>query len=946
MRALGAADPTSVGPFQLLGVLGSGGMGRVYLGTSRTGRRVAIKVIRPDLAEDAVFRDRFTREVAAARRVSPLFTAAVVDADTMAEAPWLATTYIDGVSLDRRVLDDGPMDSDEVLTLAAGLGEALTSIHSVGLVHRDLKPSNILLNESGPHIIDFGLALGSEQTRLTTSLVVGTPSYMAPERLRGEEAGPASDIFSLGATLVFAATGRDLVDDANVYEQVLQIAEARFDLSDVPARMRALVVRCVSFSPDDRPTAAELTRFVVALGAAAPGGGVDDVTVKIATQRRAKARAAGVPVRTTPRRPGEQDTPEAQTPVSVAAAESGDGAADADGTTAAEATEVIASDVVAAEVGAAAGEAGDSSDWELDGDDRTTDGSDESAEPVAASASTTPARSASISALHSVRTTPPGDRTTPQGSAVPAAPPSDRVIRLPAKRWPANGASRNGASRNGTNGAGPNGAGPNGLKFDAFDRSDGEWLPPHPSDPNFGGPPVDLMPARSRFSRRQAVTAGGVVLAVAATGGVLAAVKLAAKQRPGSIGDGSPTGAATPGVGATTSTRPTAPAAITGGSVLWTANSGGGAVPAPNLPGGQAVLVTPSGVIVSLQRQKRRVVAQTRSGNGLKELWHKDVVSSDAALWLWSDGVLVADGQWLKYFALTNGAQRFQRRATDVAGTAIGPNHGLIQFQRVVPTPSTVFVGAGSAFFGMNRSGHLARAVQVGDRLSATPETPTAANGQWLVTQQASQLFSTVNIYPVGSKNPAGTATYSPLAYGVDSYAGKPVPAPPGDDPEIQMVEACLVGNVIVARVGRDVRAFTRGGLTGLGERWHEPEPGPVHAMSPIDGSVLVASDVGLSRYDAMAGTQQWRQSTVQAIRLAVSIQPKMIVAATMGGVLGRNTHGDPLWSAVLPQDFLGAEPTGITINPAQRVAYVTFRTANASSDDVVAVALDAKAHR
>src|SRR5215475_6658858 len=311
MKPLGSADPKSVGPFQLLGVLGAGGMGRVYLGTSRTGRRVAIKVIRPDLAEDSVFRDRFTREVAAARRVSPLFTAGVVDADTQAEAPWLATTYIDGVSLDRRVLDDGPMSGDDVFALAAGLGEALSSIHAAGLVHRDLKPSNILLNDTGPHIIDFGLALGNEQTRLTTSLVVGTPSYMAPERLRGDEAGPPSDIFSLGATLVFAATGRDLVDDANVYEQVLQIAEARFDLSDVPSRMRALVVRCVSFEPHDRPTAPELTRFVVALGAAAPGGGVDDVTVKISTKRRAEARAAGVPVRTTPRKPGETAASEA-----------------------------------------------------------------------------------------------------------------------------------------------------------------------------------------------------------------------------------------------------------------------------------------------------------------------------------------------------------------------------------------------------------------------------------------------------------------------------------------------------------------------------------------------------------------------------------------------------------------------------------------------------------
>ena len=200
------------------------------------------------------------------------------------------------------------MGIDDVLSLAAGLGEALTSIHTVGLVHRDLKPSNILLNDSGPHIIDFGLALGSEQTRLTTSRVVGTPAYMAPERLRGEAAGPPSDVFSLGATLVFASTGRDLVDDASVYEQVLQIAEGRFTLTDVPSRLRALVVRCVSFHPEDRPTAAELTRFVVALGAVTPGLGVEDVTVKISTKHRAEARAAGIPVRTTPRRNGDPES--------------------------------------------------------------------------------------------------------------------------------------------------------------------------------------------------------------------------------------------------------------------------------------------------------------------------------------------------------------------------------------------------------------------------------------------------------------------------------------------------------------------------------------------------------------------------------------------------------------------------------------------------------------
>ena len=270
MRPLDASDPTVIGPYRILGLLGGGGMGRVYLGESRTGRRLAIKVIRSHLLEDPVFRQRFAREVDAARLVSPLFTAAVVDADPDAPAPWLATRFIDGISLEQHVVEQGPLTTDRVVSLTAGLAEALSSIHRVGLVHRDLKPSNVLLDDAGPHIIDFGLALTTTSTRMTTSLVVGTPSYMAPERLSGQEAGPASDIFSLGATLVFAMTGRDLVDDASVYEQILQINEGRFDLSGVPVELRPLIVRCTSHQPRDRPTAEELTRIVVALGASLP----------------------------------------------------------------------------------------------------------------------------------------------------------------------------------------------------------------------------------------------------------------------------------------------------------------------------------------------------------------------------------------------------------------------------------------------------------------------------------------------------------------------------------------------------------------------------------------------------------------------------------------------------------------------------------------------------
>jgi outer membrane protein assembly factor BamB/predicted Ser/Thr protein kinase len=272
MRPLGDTDPLAIANYRLLGVLGSGGMGKVYLGESRSGRRVAIKVVRSELANDAGWRRRFTREVAAVRSVSPLFTAAVVDADTDAAEPWLATTFIDGPSLASWVNQAGPLAPGAVLVLAAGLAEALASIHKAGLVHRDLKPSNVIINDDGPQIIDFGIALTAD-TPATTSMLLGTPSYIAPERIHGSEADPASDIFSLGATLVFAATGRPLVTEGPVYAQLMQITTGRFDLSPVPGDLRPLIVRCVSHQPRDRPTAEELSRILLAARVPRPAPG-------------------------------------------------------------------------------------------------------------------------------------------------------------------------------------------------------------------------------------------------------------------------------------------------------------------------------------------------------------------------------------------------------------------------------------------------------------------------------------------------------------------------------------------------------------------------------------------------------------------------------------------------------------------------------------------------
>ena len=273
VKPLTVFDPPSIASYRLLGVLGSGGMGRVYLGQSPSGRRVAIKVVRGDLLDDPATRRRFAREVAAARTVSPLFTAAVVDADLDAEPPWLATTYIEGPSLERWVEGHGPLAPSAGLTLAAGLAEAVASIHHAGLIHRDIKPGNVLLGAAGPHIIDFGLVRGPRSTRVSLGRPVGTPSYMAPECIHGEEAGPPADVFSLGATLVFATTGRSLVESEQLYAQIMQIIEGRFELSGVPGELRALVARCLSPQPRDRPTAAELVGVLAAGGIPAPEPG-------------------------------------------------------------------------------------------------------------------------------------------------------------------------------------------------------------------------------------------------------------------------------------------------------------------------------------------------------------------------------------------------------------------------------------------------------------------------------------------------------------------------------------------------------------------------------------------------------------------------------------------------------------------------------------------------
>ena len=253
------ADPGRVGPYRVLRLLGSGGMGKVYLGRSPGGRAVAIKVIRPELAEKHGFRVRFAREVAAARGVSGVFTAAVVDADPDADTPWMATAYVDGPSLADAVEENGPLPPEAVLSLAAGLAEGLQAIHRAGLVHRDLKPSNVLLASDGPRVIDFGISWAGEGLRLTDAgAVVGSPGFVSPEQARGREVVPASDVFSLGAVLVYAATGDGPFGDGPTQALMYRVVHEPPDLSGLPPSLRHLIEACLEKEPGFRPTVEQL----------------------------------------------------------------------------------------------------------------------------------------------------------------------------------------------------------------------------------------------------------------------------------------------------------------------------------------------------------------------------------------------------------------------------------------------------------------------------------------------------------------------------------------------------------------------------------------------------------------------------------------------------------------------------------------------------------------
>ncbi|MFJ6699659.1 protein kinase [Streptomyces sp. NPDC091272] len=316
MMRLRREDPRVVGSFRIHRRLGAGGMGVVYLGSDRRGQRVALKVIRPDLAEDQEFRSRFAREVSAARRIRGGCTARLVAADLDADRPWFATQYVPGPSLHDRVADEGSLIAAEVAAIGAALAEGLVAVHEAGVVHRDLKPSNILLSPKGPRIIDFGIAWATGASTLThVGTAVGSPGFLAPEQVRGATVTPATDVFALGATLAYAATADSPFGQGSSEVMLYRVVHEEPLLGGVPDALAPLVRACLSKEQEERPSTLQLSMRLKEIAAReAQGGGPD----KRPPAQRAPAVDSYADQRTQrstqPRRSGEQHRPDGASP--------------------------------------------------------------------------------------------------------------------------------------------------------------------------------------------------------------------------------------------------------------------------------------------------------------------------------------------------------------------------------------------------------------------------------------------------------------------------------------------------------------------------------------------------------------------------------------------------------------------------------------------------------
>ncbi|SNR23852.1 Serine/threonine protein kinase [Actinomadura mexicana] len=265
-------DPGELGPYRLVGRLGRGGMGTVYLGEDRAGRRVAVKMINRELVGEGTFRERFRREVTAARQVRRFCTAPVMDAELDTDPLWVVTEYIEGPSLESAVAERGPLPGSDLEGLAVGVATALAAIHGAGIVHRDLKPANVLLSSTGPRVIDFGIAraLDDPDGPTRTGQFVGTPNYLPPELLRGEPVSPASDVFSWGCVVAYAGTGRPPFAGTTVPEIFYRVVHEEPRLDGLDPGLRDVVAAALDKDPRRRPTVQELLGRLVGNGHADP----------------------------------------------------------------------------------------------------------------------------------------------------------------------------------------------------------------------------------------------------------------------------------------------------------------------------------------------------------------------------------------------------------------------------------------------------------------------------------------------------------------------------------------------------------------------------------------------------------------------------------------------------------------------------------------------------
>ncbi|MFD3453857.1 bifunctional serine/threonine-protein kinase/ABC transporter substrate-binding protein [Streptomyces sp. NPDC058691] len=291
-EAMRPSDPAPIGGFRLLRRLGAGGMGVVYLGRSEAGALAAVKVIRAESAADEEFRVRFAREAELAGRVESPWVVRVLGADATAREPWLATAYVAGPSLGEAVGEHGPLPPPAVRVLGTLLAEALGAVHAAGLVHRDVKPGNVLLAVNGPRLIDFGIARAADDTALTASgLVIGTPGFLAPEQARGEQAGPASDVFALGCVLAYAATGRTPFGTGTPDALLYRTVHDEPDLSGVTGELREVLDACLTKDPRTRPAPEDLRARLAEDAPASPSAWLPDAVARTVAARSAESLA-------------------------------------------------------------------------------------------------------------------------------------------------------------------------------------------------------------------------------------------------------------------------------------------------------------------------------------------------------------------------------------------------------------------------------------------------------------------------------------------------------------------------------------------------------------------------------------------------------------------------------------------------------------------------------